>query len=62
MPASERSEDAFYEMVRWRTGAFIIEHGIKAKRATLDHDATYLLMEALRLVDESSVEAEIAAS
>ena len=55
-------EQAFYEMVRWQSGEFIIEHGIKAKRVTLDHDATFLLMEALRLVDEASAEAETAAS
>jgi len=55
-------EEAFYEMVRWRDGDFVIEHGIRAKRSTLDHDATFLLMEALRLVDESSAETDTVAS
>lgn len=55
-------ELAFYEMIRWQTGEFVIEHGIRAKQTTLDHDATFLLMEALRLVDEASAEAQTAAS
>ena len=47
-------EEAFYEMVRWKTGEFIIEHGSKTRRSTIEHDAMFLLMEALRQIDESA--------
>jgi len=58
---SLEGEEAFYDMVRWRTGEFVIEHGVKARSATLVHDATFLLMEGLRRMDEAS-EAASAAS
>jgi response regulator RpfG family c-di-GMP phosphodiesterase len=47
-------DDAFFEMVRWSTGEFVIEHGIRSKHRTLQHDAMFLLMEGLRLMDEAS--------
>lgn len=47
-------EPAFYEMVRWEHGEFVIEHGVKAKSRTLRQDAMFLLMEGLRLVDEAA--------
>ncbi len=31
-----------------------LPHGIRAEKATLDQDATFLLMEGLRRIDESS--------
>jgi response regulator RpfG family c-di-GMP phosphodiesterase len=45
-------ESAFYEMVRWNDGTFVIEHGVRTKRSSLKHDAMYLVMEGLRLMDE----------
>jgi response regulator RpfG family c-di-GMP phosphodiesterase len=48
--------EAFYEMVRWTTGEFVIEHGHKSKKNSIDHDAMYLLMEGLRLMDEETEE------
>jgi len=45
-------DQAFYEMVRWRAGEFMIEHGAKARRYSIDQDAMFLLMEGLRLIDE----------
>jgi response regulator RpfG family c-di-GMP phosphodiesterase len=45
-------EKAFYEMVRWTTGEFVIEHGVESQRQTIERDAMFLLMEGLRLVDE----------
>ena len=45
-------EQAFYEMIRWETGEFVIEHGVTSPRQTIERDAMFLLMEGLRLVDE----------
>ena len=50
----EEGERAFYEMVRWETGTFVIEHGIHTKKSSVSHDAMFLLMESLRLLDEAS--------
>jgi len=47
-------EKAFFEMVRWDTGEFVIEHGVKTKRVSLEQDPMYLLMEGLRLMDEDN--------
>lgn len=46
-------DPAFFEMVRWSSGEFVIEHGVRCKQATLTHDAMFLLMEGLRMIDES---------
>ena len=56
-----KGEEAFYEMVRWKTGEFVIEHGSKSRRTSIEHDAMFLLMEGLRLIDEGG-EAALAAS
>ena len=47
-------EDAFYEMVRWDKGEFVIEHGVTCDGATINRDAMYLLMEGMRLMDEEA--------
>jgi len=47
-----RGEEAFYEMLRWESGEFVIEHGATTPEATIERDAMYLLMEGLRLMDE----------
>ena len=47
-----KGEKAFYEMVRWTDGEFVIEHGVKTGRSSVNHDAMFLLMEGLRLMDE----------
>jgi hypothetical protein len=48
-----KGEDAFYQMVAWNEGEFVIEHGVRSEDTSLTHDAMYLLMEGLRLLDES---------
>ncbi len=53
-------EDAFYEMIRWKTGEFVIEHRTRTPRNTIEHDSMFLLMEGLRLIDESAAEAQAA--
>jgi CheY-like chemotaxis protein len=49
---AHEGEPAFFEMVRWNSGEFVIEHGQRAKQQTLNQDAMFLLMEGLRLMDE----------
>ena len=55
-------DPAFFEMVRWDSGEFLIEHGVRCKHNTLTHDAMYLLMEGLRMIDESKDSGAQAAS
>ncbi len=49
----EKGESAFYKIVGWTEGEFVIEHGVKAKESTLTGDTMFLLMEGLRLLDET---------
>ena len=58
----EEGEQAFYKIVTWTHGEFVIEHGVKAKNSTLTGDTMYLLMEAMRLVDESAEASQKAVS
>ncbi len=53
-------EQAFYEMVRWETGEFVIEHGARSRRTSIDRDAMFLLMEGLRLIDEAGGAEQVA--
>jgi response regulator RpfG family c-di-GMP phosphodiesterase len=50
-----QGEAAFHAMARWKTGEFAIEHGVKSRRTTIECDPMYLVMEAMRLMDEASV-------
>ena len=50
----DAGEQAFYKIVGWSEGEFVIEHGVKAKANTLSGDTMYLLMEGMRLMDEST--------
>ncbi len=52
-PGGLNGEDAFFEMLAWPDGEFNIEHGVKAKFISIEQDATFLLMEGLRRLDES---------
>lgn len=49
-----RGESAFFEMVRWNDGGFVIEHGVRTEENSIDNDAMFLLMEGMRLLDEST--------
>ncbi|PYT07304.1 MAG: hypothetical protein DMF49_08545 [Acidobacteria bacterium] len=53
---SLEGDQAFHEMVRWPSGEFVIEHGVRSKKESISHDAMFLLMESLRLMDEQSSE------
>lgn len=48
-----RGEPAFHAMARWKTGEFAIEHGIKSRHTTITCDPMFLVMEAMRLMDEA---------
>ena len=54
-----KGENAFYELVTWQDGEFVIEHGIPCKRPNLEGDAMFLLMEGLRRMDEAAEKAAV---
>jgi len=49
-------EAAVYEAVRWSAGEFEIDFNAAPSRTTIERSTTGLLMEALRLIDESQQE------
>jgi response regulator RpfG family c-di-GMP phosphodiesterase len=49
-----QGEAAFHAMARWKTGEFAIEHGVNSRRTTIECDPMFLVMEAMRLMDEAS--------
>jgi response regulator RpfG family c-di-GMP phosphodiesterase len=51
-----KGEPAFYDLMRWSSGEFVIEHGVRTREHTLHHDAMFLVMEGLRLLDEASTD------
>ncbi len=53
----KHGSDAVYEMLRWKTGGFSIEHGIEADEDTIEMDTMFMLMEGLRMLDEEAARA-----
>ena len=49
-------EPAFYEMLRWQEGPFVIAHGQTTKLRTIEMDEMQLMMEGLRRLDEERKE------
>jgi len=49
-------ETAFYEMLRWQSGPFVIAHGQSTKLRTIEMDEMQLMMEGLRRLDEEKKE------
>lgn len=49
-------EAAFYEMLRWQEGPFVIAHGQNTKLRTVEMDEMQLMMEGLRRLDEEKRE------
>jgi len=49
-------ESAFYEMLRWQEGPFVIAHGQTTKLRTVEMDEMQLMMEGLRRLDEEKKE------
>jgi len=56
---SVEGEDAVFQVVRWPAGEFEIDFNFSASRSTISRTTTGLLMEALRLVDESQRDAGV---
>jgi response regulator RpfG family c-di-GMP phosphodiesterase len=54
---NEEGEAAFFRMLGWREGKFVLEHGVRVKKRTVQADAMYLLMEGLRQQDEAEARA-----
>jgi response regulator RpfG family c-di-GMP phosphodiesterase len=50
-------EAAFYEMLSWGEGSFVLEHGVQIKRRTVEADTMFLLMEGMRQQDEAEARA-----
>jgi response regulator RpfG family c-di-GMP phosphodiesterase len=48
-----KGEEAFFEMMKWEGGSFNIQHGAKSNDVNVTSETMYLLLEALRLLDES---------
>lgn len=49
-------DDAFFEMLRWPTGTFAIQHGVVTEHASIASDSTFLLVEGLRRIDDRARE------
>lgn len=49
-------EFAFYEMVGWKTGQFLLEPDVRSETRSLDHDPMFLVMEGSRRIDEAKEE------
>ena len=56
--ANLRGNTAFYHMLTWCTGQFIIEHDLATKERSLDTDTMLLVIDGMRLRDEGAVAAE----
>lgn len=52
--AKREGREAFWEMLRWTDGEFVIEHGVVTGESSIEEDPMYLVMEGLRLQDEES--------
>ena len=47
-------EQGFFRMLGWRAGNFRINHGLAAPAHTIESDTTELLLEGMRLRDETA--------
>jgi response regulator RpfG family c-di-GMP phosphodiesterase len=48
-----KGEEAFFEMMKWDSGTFSIHHGVTTNNTNIASETMYLLLEAMRLLDES---------
>ena len=51
-----RGEDAFYQLARHTEGFFRIHYGDKPPATNITHQTTYLLLEAMRRMDEEGLD------
>jgi predicted regulator of Ras-like GTPase activity (Roadblock/LC7/MglB family) len=49
---SRLGEEAFYDIMEWRSGHFSLEHNVSTTRHTIEKSTQHLLIEAHRLMDE----------
>jgi hypothetical protein len=49
---SDRGEEAFYQLMQWRNGEFVIERDVPSPRHTIKIPWTGLLMQTLQRIDE----------
>lgn len=49
----QTGEEAFYAVMQWQEGPFIIAHGQTTTERTIERDEMQLMMEGLRRIDES---------
>jgi hypothetical protein len=47
-----KGEEAFYHMLRWEEGPFVISHGQTTEERTIEMDEMQLMMEGMRRLDE----------
>jgi len=48
--------EAFYAMIGWARGEFVVEHELRCTQRTIDLDTMFLVMEGLRRLDEAHEE------
>lgn len=56
--SGKEGEAAFYRMLEWAEGQFVLEHGVHIKKRSIDVDSMFLLMEGLRRQDEAGAHAD----
>jgi len=54
--AFSRGEKAFYDIVAMQKGSFQIQYGVVPKKKNVDRESTFLLIEAMRRLDEKEQE------
>jgi predicted regulator of Ras-like GTPase activity (Roadblock/LC7/MglB family) len=50
--AGKAGEEAFYDIMEWRSGHFSLERNVSTTSHTIQKSTQFILMEALRLMDE----------
>jgi HD-GYP domain-containing protein (c-di-GMP phosphodiesterase class II) len=48
-------KDAFFEMMRWTSGSFSIQHGTSITDQNINSETVHLILEAARLQDEANI-------
>jgi response regulator RpfG family c-di-GMP phosphodiesterase len=51
----KQGDESFFEMLRWTAGEFNVEHRVTTRKKTIEQDTMFLIMEAMRLLDEEQV-------
>jgi response regulator RpfG family c-di-GMP phosphodiesterase len=54
--AGAQGETAFFTMLRWNKGEFLIQHGLRTDEDTIDADPMFLVLEGLRQLDQDAAD------